>query len=81
MEVDFCSACGKVVQRDFLYCPYCSQDLRRGSSLEAVLEGPFERLERHRDELAFERLSDAVRSLELELDQILEKPGVGPQGG
>lgn len=65
MTVSFCRRCGRVVSRDFAYCPYCGVGLRPGPDAEEACAS-FARLE----EMQAEYRDGLIQGLLDELDDI-----------
>ena len=69
-----CSHCGKTIQRDFIYCPWCGVENSEPSD-NSVLENVFSQLERKQ---ANDRVS-RVRRIETkiaEIEQSLKELGI-----
>ena len=73
-SIRFCRGCGGLIERGFLYCPYCGRDLTNRAAAEEIPNGPFRRLEGLARDSSFKRLEgcgDALTHIERELDDFL----------
>jgi DNA-directed RNA polymerase subunit N (RpoN/RPB10) len=62
-EVIFCGSCGKVVSKEFSYCPYCGSRVQSGPAFQEVIDESFDQLEKSVRTIAFERLQNIERQL------------------
>ncbi len=70
----FCSRCGGILEKGFLYCPYCGMELVSRPIPEKILSKSFERLEVQAMASSLRRLDgcgDALDRMEKELDSFL----------
>lgn len=70
----FCSFCGKPLENDYMYCPYCGSTCRDEPNFEAMLFTTMNTLEKTRMShglTRLERLSSTLTELEEDLDQFL----------
>lgn len=74
----FCSRCGGILEKGFLYCPYCGAELTIQPLAKKLIEGPIELLEIRSQAASFRRLEgceDALEKMEKELDTFLDGKG------
>jgi anaerobic ribonucleoside-triphosphate reductase len=73
-EIRFCVRCGKILEEEYLFCPYCGSEQNATDLLEDILEEPFEKMERIVQKNAIERLQfieEQLKTLEIELNGFL----------
>lgn len=71
-SVQVCPGCGRTVNREYLYCPWCGVERSGGRGLES-LDRVFRKLEalQCRDRLKYiDRLEAELADLERELDRL-----------
>ena len=74
----FCSRCGGILEKGFLFCPYCGVELTVLPLSKKSIEGPFDILEIRSRAVSFRRLEgceDALTKMENELDSFLDGKG------
>jgi len=70
----FCSFCGKPLENDYMYCPYCGSTCRDEPNFETVLSRSMAALEKTRMShglVRLERLSSTLTELEEDLNRFL----------
>jgi hypothetical protein len=73
-SIRFCDHCGGLLEKGFLFCPYCGRDLTCRISAEKITAGPFRKIEGLARASSFKRLEgcgDALAHMERELDDFL----------
>lgn len=85
-SIRFCYGCGGLLEKGFLFCPYCGKDLTCKVSVEKIAAEPFRRIEGLARASSFKRLEgcgDALAHIERELDDFLcgKTAGEGPNFG
>lgn len=76
-SIKFCSHCGGLLEKGFLFCPYCGAELTEKFEPASLLDGPFKRMEAMTATVSLRRLEgcrDALDHLERELDDFLSRP-------
>mgnify|MGYP001018340311 CR=1 FL=1 len=76
-EIRFCVKCGKILDDEFLFCPYCGADQGEADEFREILEEPFNEIERMVQTSAMERLKaieERLEDLETELNGFLLTP-------
>ncbi|MDR3200939.1 MAG: hypothetical protein LBT68_05720 [Spirochaetales bacterium] len=76
-SVRFCLHCGGLLEKGFLFCPWCGCELAVKLSAERIIDPPFEKLARiAANSSSLNRLDScrlALDSMEKELDDFLLK--------
>lgn len=73
-EVLFCSFCGRSLEHDYRFCPYCGSACRDAPSIEQVIHNSLNRMEESRMThglIRLERLSSTLNRLEDDLTLFL----------
>jgi hypothetical protein len=74
-SVGFCPVCGGIVEKGFLFCPYCGKELVFKASVGEIIDPPFKKLARAAAaKTSINRLDicrRALDTLERELDEFL----------
>lgn len=76
-EVLFCSECGKLIEKNFIYCPWCGKPLVEPAHWEESIEQSCTRLDRFFEKKIksqrFAAMEDKLNQLELEIEGILRR--------
>ncbi|MDR1932176.1 MAG: hypothetical protein LBQ57_05035 [Spirochaetales bacterium] len=75
-SVRFCLHCGGLLEKGFLFCPWCGQELAEKISAEQIIGPAFEELTRIAAKTSLSRLDTCLLTLdtlEKELDDFLLK--------
>ena len=73
--VAVCRGCGRLLEEDFLYCPWCGLE-RASANSEEIMDDVFERLEvvaNAGHEKRVKNLKNRLYSLECELDSLVKR--------
>ncbi|MDR1178935.1 MAG: zinc ribbon domain-containing protein [Spirochaetales bacterium] len=73
-SVKFCPACGGLIEKGFLFCPYCGRELVVRASVSQIVDPSFNKLARAAVKKSMSRLDTCRRALdtmEKELDEFL----------
>ncbi len=74
-EVEFCSFCGRVISKEYHFCPYCGTAAAGVADLGAVVERSLDKaaaVSRRKTYDRLETMESALGKMERELDQFLE---------
>ena len=78
MRIDFCKSCGRMVLKDFSFCPYCGGALRVPQGLEQLVSQAFRRLEVVQCTSMDRQIDTLMRDLdclEAEMDSLIHSIG------
>jgi RNA polymerase subunit RPABC4/transcription elongation factor Spt4 len=73
-SVRFCLDCGGLIEKGFLFCPYCGKDLTGRASAAEIIDSSFRKLAQTAAAQSMTRLDTcrrALDTLEKELDEFL----------
>jgi uncharacterized OB-fold protein len=72
-----CRSCGRTVQPDFAFCPWCGESVTSPEMLSSQLDTVFEQVELKQKEYTvsrIQRMENTLGELELALSRILARP-------
>ena len=73
-EVVFCSFCGRTIDKDFHYCPYCGTTCKDVPSFSSLVEGSMSRVNQYSLNQGIKKLEEmegVLTQLEADLDVFL----------
>ncbi|MBP5403441.1 MAG: hypothetical protein J6Y36_09825 [Treponema sp.] len=74
IPVCICGGCGRTIEKEFVYCPWCGQSKTAMISEEERMEEIFNRLEEIQNNSRvekIEKMSDRLNQLKKELDSLV----------
>jgi RNA polymerase subunit RPABC4/transcription elongation factor Spt4 len=73
-SVRFCPDCGGLIEKGFLFCPYCGKEVALRASVREIIDPSFKKMAQVAAETSLNRLDScrrALDSMEKELDEFL----------
>lgn len=73
-SVCVCNACGRTIERNFIYCPWCGVSCASSTNAEKMLTPVFDRLEEIQNKnrlLRIAQIGNSIEELEKSLDYMV----------
>ncbi len=73
-SVCVCNACGRTIEKNFIYCPWCGISCASSTNTEKILDPVFDRLEEIQNKnrlLRIAQIGTSIEELEKSLDYMV----------